>query len=460
MNKYKKLVGDSLIFAVGNLGSKIVQFILVPLYSFALTTSEFGRADLLTQLVYLLAPIIGLNLFDAAFRFSLDKNENKKVIFSTTFLVLASISFIILILSSLLNPFSHNYPLFDAACFLICYLFFTFFSNFIRAIGYIKEFAIAGIINTFFMGIASIIFLLGMKLGVTGYILAFSLGLMSAIVYIFISTKIYSYLDLHLFNYLKLKEMLKYSLPLVPNSLAWWLNSSSDRLFIIIFLGASANWIYAMAGKIPNLINVLINVFFQSWQISIVEEYKNKDSKSFVSNVFNSFISILMIAAMLIVTFIKPIFYFLLDKSYYSGWLLTPLLVLAVVYSGVSVLLEAVYTAYKNTMRVFSTTLYGAVINIILTLVLLNVIGYYGAAIANIISFGLVAILRIKDIVHKEILKVNYKKIIIYHLLFLFTSIIPLVIHNMLISISLGIIIIISIIGVDADIRKQFKRLF
>ena len=118
MNKYRQLVGDSLIFAVGNLGSKLVQFILVPLYSYALTTAEFGRADLLTQLVYLLAPVLGLNLFDAAFRFALDKSENKKDIFTTVFLLLMSISIIILCFAAICNPYFHKYPLFDTACFL------------------------------------------------------------------------------------------------------------------------------------------------------------------------------------------------------------------------------------------------------------------------------------------------------------------------------------------------------
>lgn len=110
MNKYKKLVGNSLIFAVGNMGSKLVQFILIPLYSYTLTTSDFGDADFLTQLVYLLTPIIGLELFDAAFRFALDKKENKIVIFNSTLFPLLIMLLVTVLIVLLIKPIFNNYP--------------------------------------------------------------------------------------------------------------------------------------------------------------------------------------------------------------------------------------------------------------------------------------------------------------------------------------------------------------
>ena len=201
MNKYKKLINNSIIFAIGNLGNKIIQFVLIPLYSFTLTTSQFGDADFLSQIVFLLTPIVSLELFDAAFRFALDKNENKREIFNTVSMILSVSALIVLLVSFIIAPFFKRYPIVLTAIFLILNFSFSFFSNFIRALGYVTQFAIAGIVNTFFMGIANVVLLLFMKLGVSGYILAFAIGLFSGVVYILVSTKVYKYFDYSLFNF-------------------------------------------------------------------------------------------------------------------------------------------------------------------------------------------------------------------------------------------------------------------
>lgn len=457
MNKYRKLVNNSLIFAVGNLGSKLVQFILIPLYSYTLTTSDFGKADLLTQMVYLLTPIISLELFDAAFRFALDKTENKIEIFNSVFVILIIGSIITLLIGYILGEFIHNYPILITAVFLIFNIFYSFFSNFIRAINYTKQFAAAGIVNTFGMGTASIIFLVVLKMGITGYMLSFIVGLLFGCIYIFLTTDLIHYIKLSEFDFSTLTKMLKYSIPLIPNYFAWWLNASSDRLFIIAMIGDSANGLYAMANKIPNFINVLVMIFSQSWQISVVEEYRNKENKKFISDIFISFISIVFIAGVLILAFIKPFFYYGLDRTYFNAWKLTPLLVLAVIYSGIAIFLEAIYTAYKETVSVLTTTIYGALINIALTMGLIPTIGYYGAALANAMSFLVVAIFRIKGIEKKGILFVDVKRIVFYHLFFGIMCLVLFSLNNMFLIVGTGIFISVFMIFSDKNIRKQVR---
>ena len=65
MNKYKKLLSNSLVFTIGNLGSKLLVFLLVPLYTYAMTPQEYGMADLYQTTANLLLPLITMNVFDA-----------------------------------------------------------------------------------------------------------------------------------------------------------------------------------------------------------------------------------------------------------------------------------------------------------------------------------------------------------------------------------------------------------
>ncbi|WP_270364556.1 hypothetical protein [Enterococcus malodoratus] len=69
-NKYKRLAGNSILFAVGNLGSKLISFFMLPLYTWKLTQSDFGISDLVLSTLSLLLPIISLSVYDAVLRFS------------------------------------------------------------------------------------------------------------------------------------------------------------------------------------------------------------------------------------------------------------------------------------------------------------------------------------------------------------------------------------------------------
>ena len=150
-NRYQKLINNSIIFAIGNFGSKVMQFIMIPIYSYALSTSSFGKVDLITTVVYLLSPIISLELFDSVFRFSLDKSENKEKIFSTGLIMLTIISILCIICSTYLKGIFSGYPVLYATLFLVVSMLYSLISNFARAMGFVKNFAIAGIINTLVM---------------------------------------------------------------------------------------------------------------------------------------------------------------------------------------------------------------------------------------------------------------------------------------------------------------------
>lgn len=278
--KYRKLMGNSLIFAIGNFGSKIMSFVMVPVYSYTLSTNDFGKVDMLTTLTSLILPIACLEIYDSVFRFALDKNENKSEIFSTGLIMSIISSCLMFLIGFILSFLIKDYPIMYTAIYMIVSLLFSLISNFSRAIGEVRSFAIAGIINTFVMGICNVILLVFVKLGMTGYMLSLILGQVAAILFIVYSADIIKFFKVSLFSKNKLKEMMRYGIPLTPNNLAWWLNSASDRVFILGMLGSGANGIYAMAGKVPGIITTVNTVFFQSWQMSVVEEYEKKDGKN------------------------------------------------------------------------------------------------------------------------------------------------------------------------------------
>ena len=83
--KIKDLSKNTVIFTIGNFGSRILSFLLVPLYTYVLSTSEYGTIDIVNTTVQLLIPILTLNVQDSVLRFALDSDYRKEDVISISF---------------------------------------------------------------------------------------------------------------------------------------------------------------------------------------------------------------------------------------------------------------------------------------------------------------------------------------------------------------------------------------
>lgn len=213
-------------------------------------------------------------------------------------------------------------------------------------------------------------------------------------------------------------------MPLIPNSFSWWVNTSADRFFILFFIGASANGIYAVASKIPSVLNILNQIFFQSWQMSAVQEYDSSDAQKFYSDIFNYYQSFqfLIISGFLVI--LKPLMKIIVSPTYYSSWKYIPFLLLAVLYSSLSGFIGTTYTAAKHTNKIFITTMIGSIVNMVFGFILVPVLGLQGASLSGCLSFLLVLVIRLIDSKNIIPITVDTSKVIINHLLVIFMIII------------------------------------
>lgn len=412
MNIYKKLVGNSLIFAVGNLGTKLLIFFLVPLYTFYLTEKEFGTVDLLTTTLSFLIPIFTLSIFDSVLRFAMDKNYDKQAVFSNS-LVVIIIGFVLLV--ALYPFFIHILPFENFIFYFYTIMLFqsinTTITQYIRAIGMVKLFAGSGIINALILLLCNILFLMIFHMGIIGYLVSLIIANMVSSVFVVFVGRIQYDFSIQKLNMGLIKEMLIYSIPLIPNALMWWIMGLSDRYIITYYLGLGANGIYAVANKIPGILNIVNSIFFQAWQMSAIEEVNSRDKSKFFSNVFNIFSIVMLVATSLLLIFLKLIAGILVSNNYSEVWRYIPFLLLGVVFSSFSGFLGTNYIAAKKTGGVFKTSVIGAIINVVINLLLVPVIGINGASIGTMLSFLVIWILRIKDTKKFVDLQINLPKI-------------------------------------------------
>ncbi|MBU8586941.1 oligosaccharide flippase family protein [Priestia megaterium] len=413
MNSYKKLVNNSIIFAIGNLGTKLIVFFLIPIYTTYLTKSEFGTADLLTSTLSFLLPIFTLSIFDSVLRFTMDKGYNSQEVLMNSLIVMIMgffISFLAYPILISVLPFKSFILLFYILMFIQAIN--VILTQYIRAIGMVKLFAANGIVNAIALLFFNLIFLIIFHLGIKGYLYAFILSNIISSLVVIIGGKMKKDFVVKKVNVQLAKEMMKYSIPLIPNALMWWIMGLSDRYIINYFLGLSATGMYAVANKIPSILNVVNSIFFQAWQMSAIEEVNSKEKSQFFSKVFNNFAIVMLISTSVILILLKIIIKLLAADSYFNSWNYVPFLLLGIVFSSFSGFLGTNYIANKKTSGVFKTSAIGAGINIILNLLLIPLIGINGASIGTMISFLIIWLLRIKDTKKFVEIKMNNKNLL------------------------------------------------
>lgn len=396
MDKYKKLLSNTLILSIGTFSSKLLVYFLMPLYTAILSAEQYGTADLITNAANLLIPFCCIGITHGVFRFSADNEEDHKTIFSSGVSVLLISSGVFILLSPLVSlvPYLENY-----VCLLAFYVvssnFHTLCKEYVRAKGHTKLYAVQSIVGTALTIAFNLLFLIPMNLGVTGYVLSVAVADAIGTVFLIIVAKLYRDFSFKFFSSSKVKEMLKYSLPMMPTTIIWWITNVSDRFVVTYICGSAENGLYSAAYKIPTVIALVAGIFNEAWQLSAISESKDREEVSkFFSAVFEKYQAILFLGCSLLIPFTQFATRILLDDSYFNAWSFMPVLLIATVFSSLVTFIGTIYTVKKKTSMSLITAAFGAILNIVLNFMMIPSMGAQGAGIATAISYFSVFVFR------------------------------------------------------------------
>lgn len=400
MNKYKKLALNTLIFSIGSFSSKLLSFLLVRFYTEYLTKAETSTFDLVCQTANLLVPIATLSITEGVIRYGLDEKYDKKQIYSIGFLTTILGCIIIIPILPLVGVIPE---LKDYVFILFIYLLASGFrmlnQYFLRATGKVKLFAVDGIVTTFTMLILNVIFIAVLRWGAMGYILSVVLSDAFSSVFICCFSKNLQYLQFKGIDKSLAKEMIKYSVPLIPTFILWWIVSSSDKYMIRLMIDQQSNGIFSVSYKIPTIISIVSTIFFQAWQMSAVTEYNSKDTEKFYSQVFSAYQSILFIASAGILMILTPLVKLLVAEPYYQAYHYIPLLLMSVLMSCFCQFMSSIYSASKQTKNSLWTSAIAAGVNIIFNFLLIPNpnFGVQGAALSTMLAYAACFLVRAYD---------------------------------------------------------------
>lgn len=411
MASYKKLGKDMYFMTIGTFGSRLLSFVFVPFYTAVLTTEEYGTADLITTTVTLMLPFFTLIIFEAMMRFALEKEIDQGAIWNIGMKIEGIGILIFLIISPVFNfTILKEYYIFIVANYVITSLN-RCVSYFVRGLNKIKIFAFAGTLQTGILVGANLVFLLILDAGIEGYLLSQILAAVVATLFMFVAAKLYRFrFDIiHVDKRLQ-REMLRYSIPMIPNSVSWWIANASDRYILTAFSGAAANGIYSVAYKIPTIISTLMSIFGNAWKLSAVEEFGTEKSQKFFEDIFSKLTALMLLTVSVLLVINKPLARILFSKEFYQAWQTVPLLLIAAAMHAYAEFYGSIYTSsYKTNFLVYSTVA-GSFINIVLNLLLIPKLEAMGAAIATAIGYFIIWISRVFN--SRKIMKlhINWKR--------------------------------------------------
>lgn len=409
--RYKYLFANIAAFLCGSLGSKLISFFMVPLYTNVLLPAEYGEIDLILSVAGVLSPFVACGIHEGIMRFSLDKNADRQLIFSIGLRVFLISSAVFLALT----PVIMQIPLIsDNAYFLYWYCvlneLMTILLCYIRGKDNTKLYAFLGFLSALFTASMNILFLVGLNWGLLGYKASMLLSpILVSLAAVLIGNLLPDF-SVKKWERKAAKEMLQYSFILIPNAILWWCINASDRFFVSYLCGTAENGIYAVAYKIPTLLSTVASIFMQAWQMSAIKEHEERGSGAFSESVYKHLTFFMCVATAFLMLIDRDVLSVYVGEEYTGAWVYSPVLMLAFFIGALSTFWGSFYIASKNMKTYLGSAIIGAVINIALNFVLIHSVGTIGAAIATAVSYFAVFLVRSLGICKTVQIKVwNYQ---------------------------------------------------
>lgn len=389
-SRTKELAVNTGLFAISSFGSKLISFLLLPLYTAVLSTGDYGTVDLMNSTVSLLVPLLTFNIQDAVLRFGLGHDAEPEEILAVGLRMVAAGSCVLFVVLAVIAglgvaPVDSMYLVFLFVMFVLTGLS-NVITMYVKSQDHVRSLVVSGVGNTLVMSLSAIILLVVAKAGVIGYMASMSLGSLFAVVYLFFAGKVWQGFTAKVQRGL-LKAMVAFSAPLIANSLAWWVNDVSDRWVVTLVCGAAANGIYAVAYKIPTILSTLQSIFYSAWSISAVKEFDPEDSEGFLGRTYELYSGAMAISCSAIMLLDIPLAKFLYSNDFFEAWRYVPMLLVGVLLNGLALFEGCLFTAARNTRAVSWTTLVGAGASIVSCVALTIAIGPIGAAVATLLGY-------------------------------------------------------------------------
>lgn len=392
-----RFMQSSGIFFLGTVLSKLISFLLLPIYTTLIPVADMGYYDISITYMNMAISFVFFEIWSAVLRFMYDghtvEDKYKSVKSGMTIFFCSAVIYIVggAILGRIIKIPHLNLIL--VCGILQCMVSYYTFSA--RGFGKNVDFAISGIINVIINALINIIMIVYLKYGFVAMYYGLILGNIAQLLYLELRLHIFTDSIQERFDKKEIVRMLRYALPLCLNTISYWFLTSFNRIALNWELGNEANGLYAIGNRFGMLITLVTTCFTYAWQdISFSYAGQQHNEKNFYSNACNLYMKFLMIG----LYFLLPVFYYgfmlMINENYQAAKETIPLSLMVGVLSAISSFIGNVFYAIKDTKAIFVSTIISALSNIIIVFPLVRIMGINGANFSACIGFLINIIIR------------------------------------------------------------------
>lgn len=373
------------LFFIAQLFARLSAFIIIPVQLKHLGLASFGVLELVIITCSILMPALTLNSHEGVFKYNVKKNRINLVFLPNLILILFLPIVFFLAYWKVSDLFVSSYVYLFSLCL------FESFKRLLKSKNKLKLLTISEFVYSF-NAVVSILILSHIdSISIRTILLCYSLSNLGGVLVVMSAFR----KQLHIKEIVKLKSaykvVLSFSSPLLPNTIVWWLIGYSDRLIITAYLGLESLGVYALILKTVSIYKILSSTVYDAVKVSLFQEKCFFKKFKFYRGRFLTFNSLILIFS---------IFFFPVLMGYFGVELSTDIFLLGIVLlfsaflASLCSLYGTIYIYTSKTKDAFKSTIYSAILNIVLGLLLVNNYELIGVALSSFVSVTLLFAIR------------------------------------------------------------------
>tara|TARA_R110002167_G_scaffold127834_5_gene309652 strand:- start:4893 stop:6311 length:1419 start_codon:yes stop_codon:yes gene_type:complete len=467
------LIKNTFIYTFGRVLPQITGFILLPLYTKHLSPTEYGIVESMLAFGMVLTIFFSLATERSMFRLYYDYSslvKQKIFIANISVLILFFSSVILITLFLFKDTVAKTFtsisfsPYYEYA---IINAYFMAFSFIPQTMYQVQEKAGKFLIISlapFFIGIAFILYyIVILDEGAAGMLKGKMIGSIVMIpIYIYIVVKN----SIFRVNKTVIKNILNFSLPMVPTLLTAWVLNMSNRIFIERYFTLEDVGVFSMAFRISSLVGVLLGAIFTAYNpvfYRLANAENQIKSKKEIADLNKLILSITIIVCFGLSFFSKELVYFILDEKYKGAAILIPVITFSFFLIQVASFYNLMIYQSKKSILIMTISIVGAVFSIGFNFLLVPHLGANGASWAAVFSAFILLLLKVYFAFKNYYIKIDYTKSIIITISLSLLVFLDIFYLNINMFLSLGVkffICTISMFYYYNSNKNKFKLLF
>lgn len=401
LSSLKKLAGDSLIYGISGVITRFLSVFLVPLYTRYFTPAEYGVVGLTVNLFALLmiVVILGLDNSVARWYYDTDNNGDRRTSLNTFLWTCFAFALIVSVMVFLLSDWlailvlgnrENAFILRVAAINLPLSIFAAFTWNLLR----MQRRPVATTVFTLATGLLTIglnlLFVVKMRVGIASIFYAQLITSAVAVAWTFFLFK--DEIQFPAIDVRRLREMIGFSLPLIPGSIAFWIVSLSGGYFVRAWRDASEVGLYQIGATVAAGMALVTGAFQMAWGPFAFSIHKESHAKKVYAQTMLGYLALTCSLALLLALFAREILLVFTTEAYASSDLVAGFLAYNYVLIGLTYVASIGAGIAKNNNTIGVSMIVSALVLVGSSTLLVPYFGKEGAAVATLISQSLVPI--------------------------------------------------------------------